>query len=191
MMTFLLGMVSFALSQIYLRLPLLSILLQSAYISSFLSRHFLLGGFLIGLSAGLFEESGRYLFRKFHFKGGGNWPVQALIFGLGHGLMEAIYLLKGPLLSYPLVFLLPAILERLFATLVHMALSLVVWKGFELAQPRTYLLKAILIHGLINFSVPLGQYLKSPYLSYGLFIGQSLILFAYAFSLVKKKEVNL
>ncbi len=191
MTSFLMGMASFALSQIYLRLPLLSLFMESAAFTALINSHFLLSGFLIGLSAGIFEEIGRFFFIKFHLKNRGNWVRQALLFGLGHGLMEAIYLLKDYIFAYPLGLLAPALIERSLAILIHMALSILVFKGVVSGKTSFYLPLAILAHGLINFSLPLGQVLGSGLFVYGLLITQSLILFVYAYRLTRRKEKDI
>lgn len=54
---------------------------------------------LFGLSAGLFEETARYLAYRTWLKGSRTWP-QALVFGAGHGGVEAVALGGLALLSF-------------------------------------------------------------------------------------------
>jgi uncharacterized membrane protein YhfC len=56
-------------------------------------------GVLLGLSAGLFEESARYLVLRFWQRQARTWPA-ALLFGAGHGGMEAILLGLLALLTF-------------------------------------------------------------------------------------------
>ena len=186
-MSFLLGLASFFLSQILLRLPLLNLLTEEAFFQVLLKQHYLLMGLGLALSAGLFEETSRYLFRKFLLKNKSDYS-QALIFGLGHGIMEALYIL-GPLVKvYPLSLLLPSLAERILAILIHMSLSLVIWRGFKQKKEEVFLLLAILIHGLIDFSIPLDSYFNSTALIYMLLLIQSLALFTYTSSILIKER---
>lgn len=187
-MSFLLGMASFFLSQIILRLPLLNLLAEEALFQVLLRQHYLLMGLALALSAGIFEETFRYLFRKYLLKNKASYG-QALVFGLGHGLMEALYIL-GPLIKvYPLSLLLPGLAERVLAILIHMSLSLLIWQGFSKKKEVIYLLLAMLIHGLIDFSIPLGSYFNSSGLTIVLLLLQSLALFTYTgWFLIKERK---
>ena len=87
-----LGFVSFFVSQILLRIPMLSVMSASAAVQGFASAHALLYTFVVGgLSAGLFEETARL---------GGAMILKrershrdAVSFGLGHGLCEVMVLI--------------------------------------------------------------------------------------------------
>lgn len=52
-----------------------------------------------GLAAGVFEETGRYLVGKRLFKNGASDDVNALMFGAGHGGIEAFYILVFGMVS--------------------------------------------------------------------------------------------
>lgn len=86
----LLGFVSFFLTQIVLRLPLLNLVAATdGYRSFAVAQPFLLA-LLLALSAGIFEESGRLAGALFYRKQLSFQNV--LSFGLGHGLCEVILL---------------------------------------------------------------------------------------------------
>ncbi len=84
----LIGITSFILSQIVLRIPLLSMLSGNAAFSQFCQTA--AGVILVGgLSAGLFEETTRFVFAKTIFKKDNSFE-NSLVFGLGHGLWEVV-----------------------------------------------------------------------------------------------------
>lgn len=77
--------------------------------------------------------------------------LQPIIFGLGHGLMEALIILVpslGLVISGETMAM--ALVERLIAIVVHISLSVLVWNGFIKGKKYLYLGLAILAHGLVN-----------------------------------------
>ncbi|MFO7941661.1 MAG: YhfC family glutamic-type intramembrane protease, partial [Bacillota bacterium] len=88
----LVGALTFVFSQLVLRVPLLDILsTQSAY-ESLRANSFLYILFL-SLTAGIFEEGGRYLAFRHFLRGRWSWR-DGIAFGIGHGGIEA-FLLVG------------------------------------------------------------------------------------------------
>lgn len=90
--SFLIGVAAFAISQILIRLPLISVLsavLRDDLRSSATLRIVWLIG--LGVSAGLFEETARYLGFRFCLRPFRSW-AEGVMFGLGHGGFEAAYL---------------------------------------------------------------------------------------------------
>jgi len=114
----------------------------------------LITGILIALSAGIFEEGFRFLFKQFLIKPNECSILQPVIFGLGHGIAEALIVLI-PALSSALVSQLGlAFLERALAIILHINLTIVVWNGFQKKKKFIYLLIAITIHGFVNSLIP-------------------------------------
>lgn len=85
-----LGMASFFVSQILLRLPLLQLLAGQNFWMDFALRHGLLYLLVLAVSAGLFEETARLVGGKL-LRRPPDW-TDALSFGLGHAFCEAILL---------------------------------------------------------------------------------------------------
>lgn len=168
---FILGALAFVISQMVLRIPLMQILEQhSISYVMFRVTNPILFSILLGLSAGIFEEIARYLMIRFFmkqrdFKSG-------LLFGAGHGGIEAI-LLVG-INAIFLLFSSPAIMEssmyfvggveRFFAMALHIGLSLIVLRGVVSKQFR-YVLLAIIIHGLVDALVGILPLYLSPNIS--------------------------
>ncbi len=118
----------------------------------------LLSGVLVAMSAGLFEESGRFIFKALALKPARALIWEPIIFGLGHGLCEAVWLFSISWSSLILVdasqLILP-VLERLLAITMHIGFSVMIWNGFQLDKRLRYLLLAILAHGLVDTLIPL------------------------------------
>ncbi|MFY9174373.1 MAG: YhfC family glutamic-type intramembrane protease [Peptococcia bacterium] len=151
---FLLGATCFIISQVLLRLPLLQYLQQSTKFMLVYTLNPLLIGVLIAFSAGVFEEGFRFLFKQVIIKPRESAISQPIIFGLGHGIAEALIILGPAFVIAPISQLGVAILERFLAIILHVALTIVVWNGFQKKQRLLYLLIAIAIHGLVNSLIP-------------------------------------
>lgn len=152
---FLLGMICFVLSQPCLRLPLLKLLNNNLWLNNFQSLYPLLYGFLIALSAGIFEEGGRFIFRDKFLKES-NSKQDAIIFGLGHGLIEVIFVIVVSYSSLSLmtrsdIFL--GIYERLLAVIFHIGMTVLIWLGFNRMEKYRYLILAIFLHGFFDYFI--------------------------------------
>lgn len=214
---FLIGALVFFVSQILLRLPLLQIVLPNMdwylYLSSF---HPIIYSLFLGLTAGIFEEVGRFIGIKLALKKDRSWS-DGIAFGMGHGGIEAM-LLTGTANIQNLIWLislnngtfnsarfgmdaakarelfnslssiviLAGGLERLFAITVHIGLTLVVLYGIN-NNKGLYLLLAILIHGVIDSTIGIAS---AAGLGTGLIEG---VLGIYALSLliytIKSKKI--
>lgn len=154
----LLGAACFLTFQVLTRLPLLQVVLpQSAGFVLFQSTHPLLYLSLLALSAGVFEECGRYLTMRLFLRN--SRLTDGVAFGVGHGGLEAVLLVGvnlillpwgvgGGALSSQQLFL--AGLERLLAMTAHVCWSVMVWRS--LRERRVLLLPAaVLLHGLYDF----------------------------------------
>lgn len=153
---FILGVLTFVISQMVLRLPLLAYISRQSI--SFNMMHVtkpIVYVLIIGFSAGIFEEVARYiairfLMRRRDFHGG-------LLFGVGHGGIEAVIFLgvqaimltaSPSAFAHSDAFLLGSV-ERFFAVILHIGLSMIVLTGVVVKQIR-YLILAILLHGVID-----------------------------------------
>jgi uncharacterized membrane protein YhfC len=152
---FILGAACFIISQPLLRLPLLQSISQSTqYSLAYLFYPFLIG-IAIALSAGIFEEGFRFLFKQFFLRPGACEFSQPIIFGLGHGIAEALYILLPALSIAPISQLGMAFLERALTIILHVTLTVVVWNGFQKKQRILYLIIAIVLHGLVDSLAPI------------------------------------
>ena len=154
---FVLGFLSFLASQILIRIPLLGILTKNPKFVIFQINNALLVGCLIAISAGVFEEVFRFLFRRFLVREGVKIS-EPIIFGLGHSLMEIIYIFTPVILSSGLSVISPlGVIERIIATLIHIELSIIVWNGFLANKKYLYLLLAILLHSICDILIPVAM----------------------------------
>lgn len=103
----LIGASVFIVFQLLTRIPLLSYVSTQAWYKSMASNVTLLAIFL-GLTAGLFEEMGRYIAMKYFMKNNLRWK-DGLAFGIGHGGIESIVIVgMGLISSIVLCFMLNA-----------------------------------------------------------------------------------
>lgn len=148
MRAFLWGAACFFVSQGLLRLPLLQWMGRQVFFLTWQIQQPLLVVGLIALSAGVFEEAARLLFRRFLVRPRPGASTQAMWFGLGHGVMEIwiLILLAGALPLSPWGWL-----ERCSAVAVHVGLTTLIWQSDRTGRWRHGLLLAIFLHGLIDF----------------------------------------
>lgn len=209
------GALTFFVSQIVLRLPLLNWAGGQQWFPAAGSFGLVL---LLALSAGLFEEVARWLGFKFLLAKERHWQT-GLALGAGHGGLEAILLVGtaqinnivislainngtfaatfGPMLGdqagtirtllveTPASHFLAGGLERVFALAIHGGLSVLVLQAVEEGRPRRLLL-AITFHALVNFSAWLTEV---P--GYGLWLAELylLLLAAAAFIFVRRARL--
>ena len=175
------GILVFVLSQLVLRMPLLSLLQGFGWFGEMAQNPWLYGLFL-GLSAGVFEEVGRWLGFTFLLKKERGW-LDGVAFGIGHGGVEAVVLVGFlnvnnlfyaiaintgmlPLLTAglpdetaqlitrqlaetPAVDFLLGGVERIFAMVIQIALSILVLRGVR-AKNYLWLAGAVLAHLLVD-----------------------------------------
>ena len=141
----LLGVLCFTIMQLFLRIPLLRYVAAQAWYTEERRLHPLLIIAGIALSAGLFEEIGRWIFMK---KGKLKSRADCIAFGIGHGGIEALVLVG---LNVVLLGSQPQTgIERLSAMLLQVSLTVFVWYGLCHKQ-KSRLLMVIFLHGLIDF----------------------------------------
>ncbi|CEO05754.1 Predicted membrane protein [[Clostridium] sordellii] len=169
---FLIGMLVFFVSQILIRIPIISYILPNSTWYLKLSTNPYLYGIFLGLTAGIFEEVGRYLGFKYLLKKNHRW-IDGISYGFGHGGIEAILITGASLFSTLICSLiinsggnLPSGIynqitalggmevilsgiERISAMIIHIGLSLIVLYGIR-AKKLIYLGIAILIHTIVN-----------------------------------------
>ena len=90
-MPFFVGVLGFFVSQMLLRIPLLTFLNTRDWYVRFASNPFISAVLIGGLTAGLFEETARLAGARLFCKNRLEWK-DALSYGLGHGLCEAVLL---------------------------------------------------------------------------------------------------
>lgn len=161
------GVVSFAVAQVVLRIPLLEWLDTQPWWLAFKTGQPVLYIVLIGgLTAGIFEEGMRWLCLRFVLTAVRQTPTgllnwgDGMAFGLGHGGFEAFWLVGREWLgvlaaNYATLrfvspwMVLPYGLERILAMVWHLALSLMVLRAVRDHKPL-WLLWAVLAHALGN-----------------------------------------
>ena len=178
---FFLGAVCFIISQPLLRLPILQYLQSSVDFELAYTLNPLLIGVLIALSAGVFEEGFRFVFKRSLLKPDKRSFSQPIIFGLWHGVAEALIILLPVLSLVPVSQLGLAIFERIMAVILHINLTVLVWNGFQTKKRTLYLLTAILVHGFINSLIPILSLLPNSILMIeGALVFVNILLIGYS-----------
>jgi uncharacterized membrane protein YhfC len=171
------GALVFLLSQVAIRIPLLSILgKQQWYID--MSANIYVSALFLGLSAGIFEEVGRYIVMKLLMKKSLNWK-NGIAFGIGHGGIEAIVIVGLTLLNYIVISIMinsglfdstiaatlpPAIAEQIRTTLIDTPTINFLGGGFE--RTMTMIIQ-IALSIMVLYSV---KFKKPIYLLYAILL---------------------
>lgn len=165
----LLGAIVFLATQAAIRIPLLAILgKQQWYID--MTTNIYYTALFLGLSAGLFEEVGRYIAMKLFMKKSLNWK-NGIAFGIGHGGIEAIVIVGLTILNYLVMALMinagafdnviaanlpPGIAEQIRTMLVDTAAVNFLAGGFE--RTMTIILQiafSIIVLYAVKFKKPI------------------------------------
>lgn len=186
--SYLIGALVFFLSQIVLRLPILNFLSVNVDWYIMLSSIYpIVYSIILGLSAGIFEEMGRFLGFKIGLKRNRTYK-DGLAFGIGHGGIEAILITGISSISnliavmslhngsfnsanygmtaeqamsvYSSLSGLQVVtggFERLFAMCIHIGMTMMILYGINKKKKR-YLLFAIIIHGIVDAMIGILQY---------------------------------
>lgn len=180
---FVMGMLCFFVSQMVIRIPLLNYLNSNFLYSIFSTKHQILMGIFIPLSAGVFEECGRYIFKDKCLKSKGEF-FEPIVFGLGHGLMEVAMILVssvgvGKISTVELTI---GLYERVLAVIFHICMSVLVWRGFILDRKIKHLLIAIFIHFIFDYWIVLvNQFKINMFNMYLMWSVVDLLLIVYIF----------
>lgn len=160
------GVLSFTISQIVIRIPILSQVLPDYAWFGVLQLKPWAYGLFLGLTAGVFEEGARWIAMKFFLKG--KYDLEhGLAFGLGHGGIEAMVLIGwnyivilvnmasglSPLYQGLEAGFFMGGTERLFAMAFHVGASLLVMYGVRERKSLRYLAAAILLHTLVDAAI--------------------------------------
>lgn len=148
------GVLTFLIFQVFTRIYILQVILPTqVWYILFTYDYPILYAFLLSLTAGLFEEIGRYIMMKYILR---KMDIKkALAFGLGHGGIEAILFVGIALvLTNPMLIdsqqLLMSGLERFSAIIFHLGFSVLVYQMIFRSK-KFNLLYAISLHTLVNF----------------------------------------
>jgi uncharacterized membrane protein YhfC len=154
-----LGVACFLVSQILLRIPLLNFLQQTTRYQLIAYLHPIPMMLFMALSAGIFEEGFRFLYKSLLLKPKKCHLLEPIVFGIGHALMESCYLLGPALIAgYSLNDLWLGCIERGITIVMHVALTILVWNGFQTGRKVLWLLLAVATHTLVDFILPLLQF---------------------------------
>lgn len=193
---FVLGILAFVLSQMVLRIPLINYVSDhSIQYHMFRVTHPVVFALFIGFSAGVFEEFTRFFAMRFFMKLR-DWK-SGILFGFGHGSIEAVLFLGVPVVSF--LFTTSIVtpgemyalggLERFFAMLLHIGLSILVLQTVVTKRIH-YLLIAIVLHGVIDSFVGLASLMFSYEMALwaieGVLIVMSIAVMMYSIRLKRK-----
>ena len=176
------GAVCFYVSQPLIRIPLLDQIQRTADFAMFALLDPVTAVLGIGFSAGVFEETFRFVFKVFLLRPARCTITQPVLFGLGHGTMEACFLILPLLMSgYSVGQLWLGLVERALAIILHVALTILVWNGFQRNKKILFLALAITVHGLVDSTLPLLLKANLPAVQIELVFGAAvLIITSYA-----------
>lgn len=160
---FLMGALAFIVGQLLIRIPILQLVLSQFVWFAVLPLHPWGYGLFLGLTAGLFEESARWIAISCFLKEK-RCMEHGLAFGLGHGVVEAMLLTGSNLIAgivmvlagqgalFPAdawnVFLAGA--ERIFAFFFHVGASLLVMYGVREGKAVRYWTAAVALHTVVD-----------------------------------------
>lgn len=196
---YLLGVLAFTVSQVVIRIPILKYIQEhSTAYHIFSITQPILFAIVIGLSAGVFEGMARFVMMRYFMKQK-DWQ-SGFLFGAGHGGIEAIlfvginavtYVFSPLAIAYNSSFFIGGI-ERLFAMLLHIGLSIIVLKGI-VHKKFSYVLVAILIHGLVDSLIGiLPIFLPGEYVLLSIELSLAIIASAvFIYSLLIKRKGSL
>lgn len=165
---FFLGVLAFITSQVLIRIPLLQYLQDhSVSYSIFSAMEPVFFALTIGMSAGVFEELTRYVIMRLFMKQR-DWQ-SGFLFGTGHGGIEAVLFVGISALT--MMFSLAANdyninlfiggIERFFAMLLHIGLSIIVLQGV-VQRKFLYVVLAIFIHGFVDALIGIVPLIMPP-----------------------------
>lgn len=183
---FSLGMFCFTISQLILRIPILNILNNNLTVYNFNVLYPLLSGILITFSAGIFEETARFIFKD-RLLMSNNLKSDAIFFGLGHSTMEILYIIfvgyeSFYFLESSIIFI--TIYERIIATIIHVGMTVLIWNGFASNKKYKYLIIAIVLHGILDSLIAIVNIFNISLLFlYGFWTFMCIIILIYVYKI--------
>lgn len=160
---FLWGALAFVISQLIIRIPILQFVLPNFVWFAVLQLYPWQYGLFLGLTAGLAEETARWIAMRYFLKGKDSLQ-HGLAFGLGHGGIEAMLLVgpnmiagavmalagQGELFPADGADILVGAAERIFAMAFHVGASLLVMYGVREKKGFRYWALAVALHTLLD-----------------------------------------
>ncbi len=160
------GVAAFVVSQLFIRIPILQLVLPNFGWFAVMQLYPWRYGLFLGLTAGLAEETARWIAIRYFLKGK-NTLEHGLAFGLGHGGIEAILLVGLNMVAAVVMVLtgqgaqfpadggsvLLAGVERLFAMAFHVGASLLILYGVRTGSSVWYWTLAVALHGVLDAAV--------------------------------------
>ena len=187
---YLLGAVVFTLTQPLFRIPILEQVLsyQTWFIRMQVQMPIFVTALFYAVSAGLVEEVGRYLGLRILKRGQAPWPA-GLLFGLGHGCAEAVWVgwmlaRSGSEIS-KINYLLCGY-ERMCTIMVHAGLALLVLKGVRQRKGR-WLVLAVVLHTVLDLAAVMFS-TKGILISEGVLLPCALIALVWILYYRKKEK---
>ena len=159
--TFITGALCFLISQPILRMPFIQLIgLHSTWFALLPYTSLILYYLIMGFTAGLFEESARFIGLKIFRKNHISW-INGIAYGLGHGGTEAAWIFVAYVLpvireGQPGFNILIGAWERIFTIMVQTGLSMIVLYSIKTGRKR-YLALAIALHTVIDFLIIIGN----------------------------------
>lgn len=160
------GALAFVVSQLLIRIPILQLLLPKFAWFSVLPLYPWAYGLFLGVTAGLAEESARWIAMKLFLRERRSFE-HGLAFGLGHGGIEAMLLvgpnmiagavmtLAGQATLFPADWgsVLIAGAERIFAFAFHVGASLLILYGAREGKALWFWILAVVLHTVLDAAV--------------------------------------
>lgn len=167
--SFVLGIIVFSMSQLLIRIPLLGLLQNTVWFNMLSVTNIVLVSVFAAVTAGLFEECGRFFGIKLYLSKDELTWNDAFVFGLGHGGVEAFALAGIPfidliaktlsgenaaaILNIPAATFLMGGAERALAVILHIGFSMLVFYAVRYRK-LLYLLYAVAAHTLVDTALP-------------------------------------
>lgn len=160
------GAAAFVVSQLLIRVPILQLVLPNFGWFAVMQLYPWRYGLFLGLTAGLAEETARWIAARYLLKGKDTME-HGLAFGLGHGGIEAMLLVglnmiagvvmvltgQAELLGTTGASVLVSGAERLSAMAFHVGASLLVMYGVRTGRSALYWALAVILHGVLDAAV--------------------------------------
>lgn len=184
------GALTFYITQLVLRLPLLEYLNTNMTFNKWsIKVGILLVSILIAFSAGIFEETGRFVLFKILPKSMDSLDP-GVYAGLGHGIFEAVWIYITYMSGHPFAFIWAGLLERLFTIFFHLAMSIFIYDGMRNGEGVKALLLAIFIHGAVDGLIPIFQSLGLSFILFIIIGIVGIVSLVYSILMIKSEGLE-